>query len=70
MMNGERGQVLPLVLIAVTIGALVITPFLGHADTSLIGSRMYGREINEQYSRDSGIEHAIWRLTDDGLADQ
>ncbi len=70
MKNGEKGQALPLVLLALVIGSLVITPFIGHASSRLIGSRIYGQAISEGYSSDAGIEHAIWRLTNDGLADE
>jgi hypothetical protein len=69
MKNGEKGQALPLVLIAVMLGTLVATPFLNHAGTSITGSRLYGQALNQQYAADAGVEHAIWRLTDDGLAD-
>jgi len=30
----------------------------------------YGQAITEQYTTDAGVEHAIWRLTNDGLADE
>ncbi len=69
-MNSQKGQALPLVLAALAIGTLVITPFLNHASSNLIGSRIYGQAITEQYSGDAGVEHAIWRLTNDGLADE
>ena len=68
MNNGEKGQALPIVLLLITFGVLVITPFLGHVDTALIGSRLYGEAINQQYSADAGVEHAIWSLTYGGLA--
>jgi len=68
--NSEKGQVLPLVLAALAIGSVVITPFLTHASTSLIGSRTYGQAIAEQYTADAGVEHAIWRLTNGGLANE
>ena len=69
MLNNEKGQALPLVLIALTIGTMVVTPFVTHAGTGVLASRLFGQAINEQYSCDSGVEHGIWRLTDDGLAD-
>ncbi|MBU2608023.1 MAG: hypothetical protein KKF26_01755, partial [Chloroflexi bacterium] len=69
-MNSEKGQALPLVLLALAIGTLVITPFLGHANSSLIGSRVYGQTIEWQYARDAGVEHAIWSLTYGDLASQ
>jgi len=62
MMNSQKGQALPLALVALTIGTLVIAPFLSHAGSSLIGSRIYGQTIGEQYSADAGVELAIWHL--------
>jgi hypothetical protein len=70
IMNSEKGQILPLVMVALAVGSVVVTPFIGHAGSSLIGSRVYGQVIAEQYSADSGIEHGIWRLIDDGLAEE
>ncbi len=70
MKNGEKGLALPLALCVVVFGTLVITPFLSHAGSSLIGSRIYGEAISQQYSSDAGVEHAIWDLTYDDLADQ
>jgi hypothetical protein len=66
-MNSEKGQVLPLVLIAMAIGALVIPSFLNHTGASLISSRAYGQEIHVQYAADSGAEQAIWNLKYGGL---
>ena len=65
--NGEKGQALPLVIIAVVLGALVIPPFLGYTGSSIMGSKTYGDSLRSQYASDSGVEHAIWRLTDGGL---
>lgn len=62
MINSEKGQALPLALLALAIGSLVITPFIGHASSTLIGSRIYGQAITEQYSCDAGVEWALWRL--------
>lgn len=61
-MNSEKGQALPLALIAMVVGALVISPFLGNASSSLVGSRIYGQAIVEQCSCDAGIEWVLWRL--------
>jgi hypothetical protein len=66
--NGEKGQALPLVMIAIVLGALVLPPFLGHVDSSIIGSRNYERMLYEQYTCDSGVEHAVWSLTDGTVA--
>jgi hypothetical protein len=70
MTNSEEGQALPLAMLALAFGTLVISPFLGHASSSLIGSRIYEEAIMRQDSSDAGVEHAIWRLTNDGLSDQ
>jgi hypothetical protein len=68
MKNGEKGQSLVIVLAIIAFGGLVIVPFLGHAGDGLIGSRIYGEAISQQYSGDSGVEHAIWDLRYGDLA--
>ncbi len=70
MKKGEKGQALLIVLVLVAFGGLVIAPFLGHADSGLIGSRLYGEAISQQYSSDAGVEHAIWDLTYGDLVDE
>jgi hypothetical protein len=62
MMNDEKGQVLPLAMLALALGSLVITPFINYASSSLIGSRVYKGVMTEQYSCDAGIEWALWKL--------
>jgi hypothetical protein len=69
-MKSEKGQALPLAMMALAFGTLVITPFLGHASSSLMGSRVYGEAIMHQSSCDAGVEHAIWNLTRGSLAEQ
>jgi hypothetical protein len=69
-MFSEKGQALPLAILALAIGMLVISPFLGHASSSLIGSRTYGEVIAHQNACDAGVEHAIWSLTRGSLAEQ
>jgi len=69
-MNSEKGQALPLAILALATGMLLIAPFLGHASASLIGSRTYGEAIAHQNACDAGVEHAIWSLTRGGLAEQ
>lgn len=61
-MNSEKGQTFPLALIALAVGSLVISPFLGHVSSVLTGSGIYGQAITEQYSCDAGIEWALWNL--------
>ena len=56
MMNNEKGQALLLVLVALTIGSLVITPFIGHASSNLIGSRIYGEAAFEVLAKAQELE--------------
>ena len=62
MFGGEKGQALPMALVVLGLGALMIAPFLGHVSTNLIGSRIYGKVVEEQYAADAGIEFGIWNL--------
>jgi len=61
-MNGEKGQSLPLALIALSIGALVVAPFLGLMSNTLNSSQTYEQAIEERYAADAGVEYAVWRL--------
>ncbi len=67
MINDEKGQVLPLAMLALALGSLVITPFINYASSSLIGSRVYKGVMTEQYSCDAGVEWALWKLKGDPL---
>jgi hypothetical protein len=67
---GERGQALPIVLGIMALGTLVVAPFLSHASSSLISAENYRQMLYEQYSADSGVEEAIWRLAEDDLSSQ
>lgn len=60
--TSERGQVLPLALLVLAAGMLIATPFLGHASSTMIGSRTYAEVMIGQYSCEAGIEWALWRL--------
>jgi hypothetical protein len=68
-MKSEKGQALPLAMMALAFGTLVIAPFLGHAGTNISSSRAYGDIILHQGACDAGIEHAIWSLTWGDLAE-
>jgi hypothetical protein len=67
--HSEKGLALPLVMIAVMVGALVIPAFLGRVSTGLIGTRNYRDVMDAQYAADAGAEHAIWNLTNGTVAD-
>ena len=63
IVEDEKGQAFPLALIALAVGALLITPFLDNVSTNLIASRKYRASMVEQYAADAGIEDAIWNVT-------
>jgi hypothetical protein len=68
--GSERGQALPIVLGALALGIMVVAPFLSHASASLISAQDYRQMLYEQYAADAGVEQAIWRLNEDGLASE
>ena len=66
--KGNKGQVLPLALIAMAGGALIIGPLMTYVSTSLYSLQKGTASVREYYAADSGAEHAIWRLKYDGLS--
>ena len=64
-MKGEKGQVLPGALIALTVGALILIPFLNYTSTSIRSTSLLGEIMEEQYSAGAGVEDAMWRLIHD-----
>lgn len=63
--TGERGQVLPLALMAFAVGAIVVSPFLTNVSVNLLASRRAEEAIADYYSLDAGVEWGLWRLTND-----
>ena len=66
MISGEKGQALPAVLALLVIGGLVITPSLNHTAASLNSSRIIGESMNAVYAAESGVEDALWTLSNGG----
>ena len=62
LVSNEKGQALPVVLICLVLGGLTIAPLLAHMSTGLNATRVHEEKMVEQYSCDSAIEHATWRL--------
>jgi hypothetical protein len=58
----EAGQSLPAALIALAVGALLLTPFLGFVSSRSLGTRTAGETFNTLYAADAGVEYAIWSL--------
>ena len=71
-MERQRGQALILVLIALVLGSLLITPTLNYVSTGLIGTRVSEELLLGQYATDAGVEYSLWQLkyNVDGLTDQ
>lgn len=61
-LNGERGQVLPLVLAFLAIGSLTIVPGLNYVTSSLNSSRSLNAAMKGTYAADAGIENTLWSL--------
>ena len=67
LVTNEKGQALPVVLICLVLGGLTIAPLLAHMSTGLNTTRIHEEKMVEQYSDDSAIEHATWRLLYDSV---
>jgi len=59
IVGGQKGQVLPIVLILLIIGGLLIVPTLNYASTSLKTHQVTERKAEELYAADSGIEEGL-----------
>jgi len=58
----EKGAILPIALIILTVGLLVVIPLLSLGSTTLITSEVYGDRLLQVYAADAGIEWAIWQI--------
>jgi hypothetical protein len=65
LINGSPAQALPLTLVALALGALLVSPFLVNASVNLLSSRQVDASIKDYYSADAGVEWALWRLKND-----
>ncbi len=61
----ERGQALPLALVALAVGAVLVTPFLTNVSINVLASRQTDQTIADYYSADAGIEWGLWNLKND-----
>jgi len=55
----ETGKVLIMALVALVLGALLLTPLLGLMSTGLMGGQVYEQKMEELYAADAGVEDAI-----------
>ncbi len=58
----SSGQVLPLALAALAMGAVLVSPFLVDASVNLLAARRVDASIKDYYSADAGVEWALWHL--------
>jgi len=61
--RNPHGQALVMVLLALTLGVLLVAGFLYYASTSQLATRAARDQTANRYSADAGVEDAIWRLT-------
>ena len=62
MRSGEKGFALVLVLIFSAVGALMLIPALKLSYTTLNIKQQRTAVLQDQYARDGGAEHAMWKL--------
>ncbi|MFC2033846.1 hypothetical protein ACFLTT_00375 [Chloroflexota bacterium] len=60
--DGQRGAALILVLIALALGSLLITPSINYMYTSTVSKDISEENLQDQYAADSAVEYAIWQL--------
>ena len=62
MRSGEKGFALVLILIFSAVGALMLVPALKLSYTTLNLKQLRTAVLQDQYARDGGAEHAMWKL--------
>ncbi|MDY7079505.1 MAG: hypothetical protein SXV54_21590 [Chloroflexota bacterium] len=61
----ESGRTLVIALLLVALGVLLVTGLLYYVSTSQLATRAARKQTTNHYSMDAGVEHAIWRLTNE-----
>jgi len=64
IIKDEKGGVMELVLILLTVGGLILAPLLGLMSTGLLAGQVYERKTDELYAADAGVEDAVWKVQD------
>ena len=62
IIRDEKGRVLELVLILLTVGGLILAPLLGLMSTGLLAGQVYEKKTDELYAADAGVEDAVWKI--------
>ena len=63
--QGESGQALVIALLALALGIILVTGFIYYASTSQLATKAAREQNTDRYSADAGVEHALWRLTNE-----
>jgi hypothetical protein len=64
-LRSEDGRSLPAALIAITLGTVLLVPFLSFVSSRSLSTREAAGAFEEQYAADAGIEFGIWSLLED-----
>lgn len=62
MKRGEKGQILPLVMILLFLGAILLAPVLAYNSTTLKTTVLTKERQSQYYAAEAGIEDALWKL--------
>jgi len=65
IVKDEKGRVMELVLILLTVGGLILAPLLGLMSTGLLAGQVYEKKTDELYAADAGVEDAVWKIQND-----
>jgi hypothetical protein len=65
IVRDESGRTLVIALILITLGVLLVTGLLYYVSASQLATRAAREQTTKHYSMDAGVEHAIWRLTNE-----
>jgi len=69
LMRGQKGQAtISAAMILMLIGGILIPPCLGFAVASLKASQSGEQVLKGRYAADSGVEDAVWRISDGNLS--
>ena len=62
IIDGEKGQALPITLALLVLGGLTIVPCLDYAATSLNAGQTIEEGVKGMYAAEAGVEDTLWRL--------
>jgi hypothetical protein len=65
MFKSESGQVLPIALVLLVLGAFLVIPVISLMTTNLNANRQVDQANLETYAADAGVENIIWEMAQD-----